>query len=54
MEPSWIILTVSGAVVLIMMIYIFRLNRNDKKAYEKDLNNSSNIFDEESEVNDIH
>jgi|GEM_PF-1768185 preprotein translocase subunit YajC len=52
MEPSWIILSVTGAVVLIMMIYIFRLNRKDKKTYEKDLNSLSNIFDEESKSND--
>jgi preprotein translocase subunit YajC len=52
MEPSWIILSVAGAVVLIMMIYIFRLNRKDRKAYEKDLNSLSNIFDEESKSND--
>ncbi|WP_194139246.1 hypothetical protein [Flavobacterium hungaricum] len=54
MEPSWIILTVSGAVVLIMMIYVFRLNSKAKKAFEKDLNSSSDLLEEESDVNNVH
>lgn len=53
MEPSWIILTFADAVVLIMMIYIFRQNRKDRKTYEKDLNRPTNLYEDESEINDV-
>ncbi|MBF4494252.1 hypothetical protein IRZ83_13300 [Flavobacterium sp. JLP] len=53
MEPSWIILTFTGIIVLIMMIYIFRQNKKDRKAYEDDLNKPSNFYEDQSEVNDV-
>lgn len=53
MEISWIILSFTGVVVLIAMIFVFRQNRKDRKAYEQDLKRPSNIYDDESEVNDI-
>jgi preprotein translocase subunit YajC len=53
MEPSYIILTFTAIVVLILMVYLFRQNRKDRKAYEKDLNTLQHTYQEESEVNDI-
>ncbi|WKL47812.1 hypothetical protein Q1W71_23045 [Flavobacterium pectinovorum] len=53
MEPSWIILTFMGIVSLIVMIYIFIQNDKERKQYEKDLNTPSNLYEDESEVNDI-
>jgi len=53
MEPSYIILTFTAIVVLIMMAYLFRQNRKDKNTYEKDLNRPQHPYKEESEVNDI-
>jgi cytochrome b subunit of formate dehydrogenase len=53
MEPSWIILTFVGIVVLIMMIYIFRQNLKDKKVSEQDLNRTSNFYEKESRAKDI-
>ncbi|MFH6968901.1 MULTISPECIES: hypothetical protein [unclassified Flavobacterium] len=53
MEPSWIILTFMSIVILIVMIYIFIQNNKDRKQYEKDLNTPSNLYEEESEVNDL-
>jgi uncharacterized membrane protein len=52
MEPSWIILAFFSIVILIVMIYIFIQNNKDRKQYEKDLNTPSNLFQDESEVND--
>lgn len=52
MEPSWIILAVTGIAILVVMIYIFIQNNKDRKQYEKDLNTPSNLFEDESEVND--
>jgi hypothetical protein len=52
MEPSWIILAFFSIVTLIVMIYIFLQNNKDRKQYEKDLNTPSNLFQDESEVND--
>ncbi|WP_157849279.1 hypothetical protein [Flavobacterium sp. Root420] len=52
MEPGWIILTFLSIVILIVMIYIFIQNNKDRNQYEKDLNIPSNVYEEESEVND--
>jgi uncharacterized membrane protein len=52
MEPNWIILGFIGIIILIVMIYIFIQNNKDRKQYEKDLNRPSNLFEDESEVND--
>lgn len=52
-EASWIILSFTGFVVLIVMIFVFRQNNKDRKRYEQDLKRPSNIYDDESEVNDI-
>lgn len=53
MEPSWIILTFTGIIVLIMMVYLLTQNIKDRKAYERDLNTPLHPYEEESEVNDV-
>jgi uncharacterized membrane protein len=53
MEPSWIILTFLGLIVLIVMIFVFVQNAKDKKKYEEDLNRPSYPYKEESEVHDV-
>ncbi|MBP1223035.1 cbb3-type cytochrome oxidase subunit 3 [Flavobacterium sp. 1355] len=53
MEASWIILAFMSIVILIVMIYIFIQNNKDRKQYEKDLNTPPNLYEEESEVNDL-
>ncbi|MFB3388584.1 hypothetical protein [Flavobacterium sp. LAR06] len=53
MEPSWIILAFLSIVILIVMIYIFIQNNKDRKQYEKDLNSTSNFYEDESEVNNL-
>lgn len=53
MEPSWIILTFIGVVILIIMIYVFIQNNKDMKEYEKDLNTPLNLYEDQSEVNDL-
>lgn len=53
MKPSWIILTFTGIIVLIMMVYLFRQNQKDRKVYEEELNKPSNLYKDESEVNDV-
>jgi len=53
MKPSWIILAFVGIAILIVMIYIFIQNNKDRKEYEKNLNTPSNLYENESEVNDL-
>lgn len=52
MEPNWIILGFIAIMIIIVMVYIFRENNKDRKRYEKDLKRPSNLFEDESEVND--
>jgi len=53
MESCWIILSFTGFIVLILMIYVFRQNNKDRKDYEKDLNRPSNLYEDETEINDF-
>lgn len=53
MEASWIILSFTGTVVLLVMIFIFIQNNKDKKEYEEDLKKPTNLYDDQSEENDI-
>jgi len=53
MEASWIILTFTGTIVLIVMIFVFRQNSRDKKEYEEDLKRPTNLYDDQSEANDV-
>jgi len=52
MEASWIILSFTGVIVLIAMIFVFRQNCRDKKIYEQDLKRTSNFHDD-SQAKDI-
>jgi hypothetical protein len=53
MEASWIILSFTGVIVLVVMIFAFRQNNKDRKIYEQDLKRPSNLYDDQSEANDI-
>jgi hypothetical protein len=53
MEASWIILSFTAAIVLIVMIFVFRQNNRDRKVYEEDLKRPSNFYDDQSEANDV-
>lgn len=54
MESNWIIFSIIGFIVLVLMIFIVRENLKDKRTYEDDLNRPSNFYDEESEENDVN
>lgn len=53
MESNWIILSLVSFIVVVLMIFIIRENLKDKKTYEDDLNRPSNLYDDESEDNDV-
>lgn len=53
METSWMILSFTGVIVLIMMIFLITRNLKDKKKYEEDLNRPSHTYEEGSEVHDV-
>ena len=53
MDPSWIILSFTGLIVLSAMIFVVIRNIKDKKKFEEDLNKSSHHYEEESEVHDL-
>jgi preprotein translocase subunit YajC len=52
MQEIWIVLPITGIVVLVMMFFIFRENAKTQKAYQQDLDRYSDRHDKEFEIND--
>ncbi|WP_161595840.1 hypothetical protein [Flavobacterium pectinovorum] len=53
MQEIWIALSITGIVILVMIVFIFRENAKTRKAYQKDLDRYSDPHQKEFEINDI-